>query len=119
MILPLLEYCNFLFNSGKKSRLDKVDRVQSKCIRIIENCHDVLSRAKELDLCTRFKIESLQKRRDMQLACIMYRLSKNEKFIDHSSRRENLRSENKLKFNCPFTRIAKVRKSPFYRGVDL
>ena len=42
MILPLLEYCNFLFNSGKKTKLDKVDRVQSKCIRIIENCHDVL-----------------------------------------------------------------------------
>ena len=49
----------------------------------------------------------------------MYRLSKNEKFIDHSFRRENLRSENKLKFICPFTRIVKIRKSPFYRGVDL
>ena len=61
MILPLLEYCNFLFNSGKKSKLDKVERVQSKCIRIIENSHDVLSHAKETDLCTMFRIEPLQK----------------------------------------------------------
>ena len=42
MILPLLEYCNILFNSGKKSKLDKIDKIQSKCIQIIENCHDVL-----------------------------------------------------------------------------
>ena len=45
-ILPLLEYCNVLFNSGKKSKLDKIDRVQSKCIRIIENCFDAKKKKK-------------------------------------------------------------------------
>ena len=40
----------------------------------------------------------------------MYRLSKNEHFIDNNTKRENLRSENKIKFDCPFTRIAKIRK---------
>ena len=119
MILPLLEYCSILFNSGKKSKLEKVDRVQSKCIRVIENCYDVLSRAKESVLCTSFKIESLQRRRDIQLACTMYRLSKNENYIDYGIRRGNLRSENKIKFICPFTKIVKIRKSPCYRGVDL
>ena len=49
----------------------------------------------------------------------MYRLSKNERFIDHNTRRENLQSKNKIKFDCLFMRIAKIRKSPFYRGVDL
>ena len=34
MILPLLEYCSILFNSGKKIKLDKIDRVQSKCTRL-------------------------------------------------------------------------------------
>ena len=119
MILPLLEYCSILFNSGKKSKIDKVDKVQSKCIRIIENCHDVYSRAKETELCARFNIEPLQHRRDIQLACTMFRLSKNERFIDHENKRENLRSENKVKFVCPVTKIEKIRKSPFYRGVDL
>ena len=119
MILPLLEYCSFLTNSGKKSKIDKVDKVQSKCIRIIENCHDVYSRAKEAKLCERFNIDLLQRRRDIQLACTMFRLSKNESFIDQEIKRENLRSENKLKFICPFTKIEKIRKSPFYRGVDL
>ena len=119
MILPLLEYCSILFNSGKKIKLDKIDRVQSKCIRIIENCYDVSKREKEKVLCMRYNLESLQFRRDIQLACTMFRLSKNDVYVDHTVYRENLRSKNKIKFNCPFTKIAKIRKSPFYRGVDL
>ena len=119
MILPLLEYCCFLFDSGKKSKLDKIDRVQSKCIRIIENCYDKKLCVKEEILCNRFKIEPLKKRRDIQLACTMYRLSRKSMYIDSTVTRVNLRSENKIKFNCPFTKIVKIRKSPFYRGVDL
>ena len=38
-IRPILEYCSFIFKSGKKVKVDKIDRIQSKCIRIIENCH--------------------------------------------------------------------------------
>ena len=44
MILPLLEYCNFIFNSDKKSRLDKIDNVQYECKRIIEYCQDISNR---------------------------------------------------------------------------
>ena len=119
MILPLLEYCNILFNSGKKQKVERVDKIQSKCVRIIENCYDVSKRAKEDVLCKTYNIESLQDRRDIQLACSMYRLSKLDRFIDHTVNRENLRSENKIKFSCPFTKISKIRNSPFYRGVDL
>ena len=119
MILPLLEYCSMLFNSGKKSKIDKIDKIQSKCIRIIKNCHDVSEREKETVLCSRYKLDSLQKRRDIQLACTMFRLSKYDHYIDHTVYRENLRSENKIKFSCQFTKVAKIRKSPFYRGVDL
>ena len=81
MILPLLEYCNILFNSGKKLKLDKIDRVQSKCIRIIENCHDVQQREKEVVLCRIYNLDTLQNRRDIQLACTMFRLSKNGMYI--------------------------------------
>ena len=49
----------------------------------------------------------------------MFRLSKNSKFVDDEIKRENLRSENKIKFHCPFTKVEKIRKSPFYTGVDL
>ena len=112
-------YCNVLFNSGKKSKIDKIDKIQSKCIRIIENCYNATDREKESVLCSRYNLDSLQNRRDVQLACTMFRLSKNDLYVDHSVLRENLRSEDKIKFICPFTRVVKIRKSPFYRGVDL
>ena len=34
-------------------------------------------------------------------------------------RDSTLRSEEKIKFKCPFTKIAQIKKRPFYRGVDL
>ena len=120
MISLLLEYCNILFNSGKKTKLDKIDKVQSKCICIIENCYNITDREKESVLCTRYNLDSLQNRRDVQyLACTMYRLSNKDLYVDYNEPRENLRSEGKVKFICSFTRLAKIRKSPFYRGVDL
>ena len=77
------------------------------------------NREKEIVLCNMYNLESLQSRRDIQLACTMYRLSRNDLYIEHSVYRENLRSEDKIEFKCPFTKIVKIRKSPFYRGVDL
>ena len=117
MILPLLEYCNFLLNSGKKCKLDKIDKVQSKCLRIIENCYYTGDHKKENVLCKDYNIDSLQRRRD--IACLMYMFSKREYCIDSNVKRSILRSEKKIKFVCPFTRVSKIRKSPFYRGVDL
>ena len=113
MILPLLEYCNILFNIGKKLKLDKIDKVQSKCVRIIENCFYVQKCEKEVVLCRRYNLDILQNRRDLQLACTIFRLSKNGRYTDHTVYRENLRSENKIKFICPFTKNMKIRKSPF------
>ena len=43
---------------------------------------------------------------------------KKKRIKNHTVYRENLRSEEKMKFKCPFTKIAKIKKSPFYRGVD-
>ena len=118
-IRPLLEYCSFIFNSGKKVKIDKIDRIQSKCIRIIENCHIKTDRKDELILSSNYELTALQQRRDMQLGSIMYRCSKNSMYIDHTVNRENLRSTGKIKFTCPFTKVSKIRNSPFYRGVDL
>ena len=56
MILLLLEYCSILFNSGKKLKIDRIDKIQSKCIRIIENCYDVATREKETVLCKHLQV---------------------------------------------------------------
>ena len=31
-IRPLVEYCSFIFNSGKKTKVDRIDKIQSKCL---------------------------------------------------------------------------------------
>ena len=54
------------------------------------------------------------KKRDIQLACLMYR--EDLTYLDVRERPANLRSEDKIEFKCPFT---KVHKCPFYNGVDL
>ena len=61
----------------------------------------------------------VQLRRDTQLASIMYRYSKNDLFVKQTANRENMRSEGKIRFNCIFSKVSNIRKSPFYRGVDL
>ena len=45
--------------------------------------------------------------------------SKYDRYIDPTKSRDNLHSYNKIKFLCPFTRLTKIRSSPFSRGVDL
>ena len=117
-IRPLDEYCSFIFNSGKKSKIDKIDRIQSKCVRIIEYCYDNALKKDEKVLCQEYGISSLQLRRDSQLASIMYRYSKNELFVKQTANREK-ECEGKIRFNCIFSKVSKIRKSPFYRGVDL
>ena len=71
---------------------------------------------KETDLCIKYGLDSLQNRRDVQMACTMYRLSKMDRYVDHTMYRENLRSENKVTFLCPFTRMGNIRKSHSMEG---
>ena len=99
--------------------MDKIDKIQSKCLRIIENCYSRAFRLEENMLCIKYDICLLEKRRRLQLGSIMYRYSREESFLDTTVHRPNLRSENKVNFTRPFTKVEKIRKSPFYRGVDL
>ena len=118
-IRPLLEYCSFIFESGKKVKIDTIDKIQSKCLRIIESCSKENRERDESVLCLKYKLSTLHQRRKMQLGSIMYRYSRNELFVDTVVNRENLRSANKIKIKCTYTKMANIRKSPFYRGVDL
>ena len=49
----------------------------------------------------------------------MFNESHNDDNIDYYRPERVLRSEDKVKIKSKFTRITKVQKSPFYRGVGL
>ena len=59
-IRPLLEYSSFIFNSGKELKVDTIDKIQSKCIRIIEYSQDKSSQRGENILCDDYNLSSLQ-----------------------------------------------------------
>ena len=47
-------------------------------------------RMKETDLCIKYGLDSLQNRRDVQMACTMYGLSKMDRYVDHTMYRRTL-----------------------------
>ena len=49
----------------------------------------------------------------------MYRLSRTDSYIDLARPEMDLRSRNKIKFSMAKTKMTKVTKSPYYRGVSL
>ena len=49
----------------------------------------------------------------------MYRMSKIDSYLDKDRPEVALRSRNKIKFRTPVTKLTKVMKSPYYRGVSL
>ena len=69
--------------------------------------------SKETVLRRKYGLDTLQNRRDIQLACTMHRLSKFDCFIERTMYRDNLRSEHKVKFICPFTFLLKLGKVLF------
>ena len=62
---------------------------------------------------------SLRERRRKHHLFLMYRLSKIETYIDTDRPEIVLRSRDKIKFRTPVTKLMKVMKSPYYRGVSL
>ena len=66
-----------------------------------------------------YGIESLQARRRKHHLALMYRLSRIDAYIDQDRPEIVLRNRLKIKFITPKTKLTKVMKSPYYRGVTL
>ena len=117
MISPFLKYCNVIHNSGKKLKCNKIDKFNlNVCKCILEYCYDRDSRKDEDKLCKKYVLDSSQSPRDTQLACTVYRYiayiyiyiyiyiySRKNDLIEHAVKRENLRSEESLRFKRPLT----------------
>ena len=113
-ILPILDYADFLFESTIKYELDLLDRIQERALRLIGN-GQMNNRAIE----NAYAIEPLRTRRRKHHLALMYRLSKIDSYLDLTRPEIDLRSRNKIKFSTAKTKLTKVMKSPYYRGVSL
>ena len=113
-ILPILDYADFLFDSCIKHELDLLDRIQDRAIKLIGN-----GQVNNTVIENVYAIESLKSWRKRHQLSLMYRLSRIDSYIDLARPKIDLRSRNKIKFSMAKTKLTKVMKSPYYRGVSL
>ena len=108
-----------MIDSGTQCKIEKLERIQDRIMRTIEYVYDVDKRENIDILKVRYNIENLGVRRKRNLLKIMFNQSQNVENIDSYRPDRTLRSCDKIKLKCNFTRITKIQKSPFYRGVSL
>ena len=116
-VLPLMEYADFLVESGAKTKVDKLERIQKRAIR----CADLgKHRGSDYnDLMELYGIEPLWKRRKHHHLLVMYRHAQDTANLNCSRPGIILRSSTKIKFRNRKTALTKVQKSPYNRGVSL
>ena len=116
-IRPFLEYADFLVDSCQKSKISKLECIQKRSVRIIDGCKHKGLRYEELQMI--YGLESLEVRRQKHHLALMYRHSKTPENLDNTRPEVTLRNNNKVKFKIKTTKLTKVQKSPYFRGVSL
>ena len=119
MIRPYMDYGDFIIDSALISKTDKLERLQERILRLIEYC-PVKENRKDMNvLLDSFNIESLYIRRKRNILKLMYDQSHDPDNLYTTECDINLLSSNKVKMKSQFTRLTKVKKSPFYIGIEL
>ena len=117
-ILPYMDYSSFLIDSACQYSLSKLDKIQKRCIRLIEYSKKD-QREKDLGILLKnYKIEPIRERRKKQLLSFMYAESKLSLNLTTGNSKIVLRSDNKVKFIEKLTRKTTVQNSPYYRGME-
>ena len=114
-ILPISEYADLMIDSGPSGGVDRLQKLQDRSIKIIDNRrHPTL----DVDvLANLYRITPLKLRRAEHLGLIMHRLSRDDRYIERSRPNINLRSNNKIKFVHYKRQYEKYLKSPLSRGI--
>ena len=117
MIVPLLDYADFLIDSGPAYYIRRIDNLHEKAIRLID-----CKKHRNVDvqvLGAIYRLDPPIKRRHEHHCAIMYRLSKREGNLDKYRPPIKLRSRNKIKFKQNKRNLEGFLKSPLCRGIKL
>ena len=116
-VLPMFDYADFLVESGKAEKIDRLDTIQKRALKIIDSKSN--QGLDEKQLMNLYGLHTLAERRVKHHLVLMYRLSHEKDHIDTYRPPVSLRNSNKIKFKTRTTRLTTVLKSPYYRGVRL
>ena len=92
-VLPTLDYGDFLVDSGKLSKIDRLNNLHKRAVKLIHK----------------------KAHRDQD----MYRLKDDKDLLEQYRANIELRNNSKIKFKTRTTKLTKVANSPYYRGVRL
>ena len=116
-VRPVMEYADFLVDSCNKNKTDQLARIQKRAVKIIDR-----ARHKDLsynELLNMYDIEDLGVRRKKHHLSVMFRQSHDTNNLDSYRPETNLRSNLKIRFKNKITKLTKVQRSPYYRGITL
>ena len=114
-ILPILEYADYLVESSRASFGLKLQRLQSRGLRIVEYSHSLVNRFSVEDLHIRNNIKYLNVRRKHNL----HMLARDSTFLDNQPRTRQLRGNDKIKFSISRPKTERYVKIPLFRGVKV
>ena len=116
-VLPMLDYADFLVESGRTEKIDRLENLQKRALKLIDN---KLHRGETVDrLLELYGLQTLQKQRENHHLVLMYRLSQEKTYLESYRPGIELRSNRKIKLKIKTTKLTKVMNSPYYRGVRL
>ena len=93
-VLPMLDYADFIVESGKMEKVDKLDSIKKSGVRVIDNKNHGNKTFEQL-LC-HYGIKTLADRRYDPHQVLMYRLSTNMGYTDTYIPAIVLRNNNKI-----------------------
>ena len=115
-ILPLVEYASFMLCLNTVRDVDKVQKLQNRCLRLCFDVYDPVE-MEILRLHELARVNMLDVRRDVQLLNIMFSLRLANKYKKENVR--HTRSTEHFEFTTEICHKGIYVKSPYYKGVCL
>ena len=117
-VLPMLDYADFLVDSGRLEKIERLDTLQKRVVKVIDK---KLNRGLSTDglMMGLYGLQTLRKRGETHHQVLMYRLKSDPYYVETYKPDIGLRSNTKIKFRTRTTRLRLVLNSPYYRGICL
>ena len=115
-ILPLVEYVSFMLCLNSAHEVDKLQKLQNRCLRMCLNINNPRDMSVAM-LHTTARVDELNVRREIHLSNLMYDLKSNGHFKKKGYR--DTRSTEKYVFETEIVHSSIYSRSPYYRGAAI
>ena len=95
-VLPMFDYADFLVESGKTEKIERLDTIQKRVLKIIDSKTN--QGLDDSQLLTLYGLQTLAVRRAQHHLVLIYRLKQEKDYIDTYRPPVMLRNSNKIKF---------------------